>query len=173
VRNPLNPVIGEVYRCAWKTSDTEPGSLSSIPPSNPPADNPTTHNPPVSVPPVDTDDNNSYYVAEQISHHPPKTAFCYYNIGRGVAIHSNISPSYVKFYGNSAETKFNGFFKCVLVSPKFGVEEYEITLPGALVRGILFGTLILEIVGKSVIECKKTGYRAEIDFKSKVNGTIQ
>lgn len=97
-------------------------------------------------------------------------------------MHGNLSPSYVKYYGNSAETKIQGKSKLLfylLDSIKFFIflknyffidsfEEYEITFPGLLVRGILFGTLVMELTGKTFIKCEKTGYIAELEFKPKV-----
>ena len=39
--------------------------------------------------------------------------------------------------------------------------------------GILIGTLTMELGGKVSIECEKTGYRVELEFKLKVSKTIQ
>jgi len=153
VRNPLNPVIGEFFQCRWNVADAKSYHTTT-----------------------------SNYFAEQLSHHPPHSAFCYWNIEKGVAVNGNLAPTYAKFMGNSAETKLQGMIKIHLSNKKDVDEEYELTFPGACVRGILFGTLLLEIVGKVYIQCKKTGYRADIDFKSKgmfrgkynqISGSIQ
>ena len=37
-----------------------------------------------------------------------------------------------------------------------------------LIIGILIGTFTMELGGKVNIECEKTGYRAELEFKLKV-----
>lgn len=47
-------------------------------------------------------------------------------------------------------------------------EEYSITVPYALCKGILVGTLSMELGGKISIECEKTGYKTELEFKLKV-----
>ncbi len=46
-------------------------------------------------------------------------------------------------------------------------EEYEITFPSAYAKGFVFGTLMMELVGPVHIWCKKNGYLAELEFKSK------
>jgi hypothetical protein len=46
-------------------------------------------------------------------------------------------------------------------------EEYTVTLPYANCKGILIGKLTMELGGKVTIECAKTGYSAEIEFKLK------
>jgi len=111
-------------------------------------------------------DSTSYYVAEQLSHHPPRTAFCFYDIKNGVAVNSNLAPSYVKFYGNSAETRIGGSSKIVIFTRNLE-ETYSFSFPTFLVRGILVGTLAMEMVGKVQCSCAQTGYSAEIEFKSK------
>lgn len=132
VKNPLNPVIGEIFRCKWDNPDSE-----------------------------------SVYIAEQISHHPPHSAFVYYNIKKGIAINTNLEPTYVKFFGNSAETHMNGLMRLYLLGKNFDYEVYEITFPSILLKGILFGTLVYEMVGKTSITCQKTGFSAEIEWKPK------
>lgn len=47
-------------------------------------------------------------------------------------------------------------------------ETYTLTVPYAHCKGILMGTLTMELGGKVAIECEKTGYRTEIEFKLKV-----
>jgi hypothetical protein len=47
-------------------------------------------------------------------------------------------------------------------------EEYVITMPYAHCKGILMGTLSMELGGKVTIHCDTTGYNAELEFKLKV-----
>lgn len=42
------------------------------------------------------------------------------------------------------------------------------TMPYAHCKGILMGTLSMELGGKVTIDCEKTGYSTEIEFKLKV-----
>jgi hypothetical protein len=137
VRNPLNPVIGEIFRCSWNYDDSE-----------------------------------IVYIAEQLSHHPPVTAFTLYNIQRGYIINANLAPTYVKFYGNSADTNLNGIVRVHIFGKRFQEEVYEVTYPTLVVRGILFGTLTSEVIGKVNVNCKSTKYSASIHFKPKVRMTF-
>jgi hypothetical protein len=116
------------------------------------------------------EDSESEYVAEQISHHPPHTAFCWYNRQHRISCHANLIPSYAKFSGNSANSQIKG--KMVLRLEKYK-EEYEITFPAYTVRGLIFGKLVLEITGKTQIVCPAQDMIADIEFKSKgyIRGT--
>ena len=42
------------------------------------------------------------------------------------------------------------------------------TLPYAHCKGILMGTMTMELGGKVTIECSKTGYAADLEFKLRV-----
>jgi len=46
-------------------------------------------------------------------------------------------------------------------------EVYEISLPSAYARGILWGQLLMEMVGKVIISCPNTGYEATLEFCAK------
>ena len=47
-------------------------------------------------------------------------------------------------------------------------EDYKLTMPYAHCKGILMGTMTMELGGKVYIECSKTGYSAELEFKLRV-----
>lgn len=108
-------------------------------------------------------DSKTFYVAEQVSHHPPITAFYVTNRKEGFCIYGTILAR-SKFYGNSVSAIMEGNVKLVLLNRG---EEYNITLPYANCKGILIGKLTMELGGKVTIECAKTGYSADIDFKLK------
>jgi hypothetical protein len=108
-------------------------------------------------------DSKTFYVAEQVSHHPPITAFYVTNRKEGFCIYGTILAR-SKFYGNSVSAIMEGNVRLVLLNRG---EEYVITLPYANCKGILIGKLTMELGGKVNIECAKTGYSAEIDFKLK------
>lgn len=69
-----------------------------------------------------------------------------------------------KFYGNSTSAILDG--TAVLTLLPRG-ENYTLTVPYAHCKGILMGTLSMELGGKVVIECEKTGYSTELEFKLK------
>ncbi|XP_049782950.1 oxysterol-binding protein-related protein 8 [Schistocerca nitens] len=107
--------------------------------------------------------SRTFYIAEQISHHPPVSAFYVTNRRDGFCISASILAK-SKFYGNSTSAILDGV--AVLTFLPRG-EDYSITIPYAHCKGILMGTLTMELGGKVTIECEKTGYRTEIEFKLK------
>ncbi|KAF2074805.1 hypothetical protein CYY_003908 [Polysphondylium violaceum] len=112
---------------------------------------------------VHKDGSTTQYIAEQISHHPPSSAFCFHNKDQGVVFHSYLSPS-SKFSGNSFESSMDG--KLVYEFPNLD-EEYIAEAPKIVVRGVVVGSLSTEVTGSTTLNCKKTGYYAEIEFKGK------
>ncbi|GAM21581.1 hypothetical protein SAMD00019534_047560 [Acytostelium subglobosum LB1] len=111
------------------------------------------------------DGSTTEYNSEQISHHPPSSAFCYTNVQNGLVFHSYLSPT-SKFWGNSFESSMEG--KLVMELPRRG-EEYVVDVPKIAVRGVVLGTMATEVIGSTTLACKKTGYFAEIEFKGKGN----
>ncbi|KAL3841612.1 hypothetical protein ACJMK2_019727 [Sinanodonta woodiana] len=107
--------------------------------------------------------SRTFYIAEQISHHPPISAFHVTNRQDGFNISGSILAK-SKFYGNSLSAILDGTAKLTFL--KRG-EDYYITMPYAHCKGILIGTLTMEMGGKVSINCPKTGYRCELDFKLK------
>ena len=71
-----------------------------------------------------------------------------------------------KFYGNSTSAILEGTATLSLL-PRG--EEYFMTMPYAHCKGILMGTMTVELGGKVTIECTKTGYSTEIEFKLRVS----
>jgi hypothetical protein len=73
---------------------------------------------------------------------------------------------YLRFVGNSTSAILEGQATLTLL-PRG--ETYVMTMPYAHCKGILVGTLSMELGGTVSIVCEKTGYFCEIDFKLKVN----
>ncbi|XP_033608747.1 oxysterol-binding protein-related protein 8 isoform X2 [Cryptotermes secundus] len=107
--------------------------------------------------------SRTFYLAEQVSHHPPVSAFYVTNRQDGFCISASILAK-SKFYGNSTSAILDGVALLTLL-PRG--EDYSITIPYAHCKGILMGTLTMELGGKVVIDCEKTGYKTEIEFKLK------
>uniref|UniRef100_A0AAR5NY51 Oxysterol-binding protein n=1 Tax=Dendroctonus ponderosae TaxID=77166 RepID=A0AAR5NY51_DENPD len=105
----------------------------------------------------------TFYIAEQVSHHPPVSAFYVTNRQDGFAISASILAR-SKFYGNSTSAILDG--TAVLTLLPRG-EDYKLTVPYAHCKGILMGTLTMELGGKVTIDCEKTGYYTELEFKLK------
>ncbi|VDK79079.1 unnamed protein product [Litomosoides sigmodontis] len=109
------------------------------------------------------DNSTSYYVAEQVSHHPPVSALFLTNRKAGFNISGTILAK-SKYYGNSLSAMMIGDVRITLL--QLG-ETYIATLPYASCKGIMFGTLSMEYGGKVRIECNRTDYVCELDFKLK------
>lgn len=69
-----------------------------------------------------------------------------------------------KFYGNSTSAILDGTATLTLL-PRG--ETYTLSIPYAHCKGILMGTLSMELGGKVSIDCEYTGYKTEIEFKLK------
>ena len=109
------------------------------------------------------DGTSSYYIAEQVSHHPPISAIAVINRQAGFTVHGSILAR-SKFYGNSLSAILDGNITVTLLN--LG-EEYVVTLPYAHCKGILYGKMNSEFGGKIKIKCEKTGYTTEVEFKLK------
>ncbi|XP_027857490.1 oxysterol-binding protein-related protein 5 isoform X1 [Xiphophorus couchianus] len=108
-------------------------------------------------------DSCTFYIAEQVSHHPPISAFYICNRKDGFCIGGSILAK-SKFYGNSLSAILDGKARLLFLSRD---EEYAITMPYAHCKGFLYGTMTLELGGKVTIECEKTKCFAELEFKLK------
>ncbi|XP_011701289.1 PREDICTED: oxysterol-binding protein-related protein 8 isoform X1 [Wasmannia auropunctata] len=107
--------------------------------------------------------SRTFYLAEQLSHHPPISGFYVTNRQDGYTISATIIAK-SKFYGNSTSAVLDGI--AVLTMLPRG-EDYTMTIPYAHCKGILMGTLSMELGGKVNIICEKTGYHTELEFKLK------
>ncbi|XP_068254369.1 oxysterol-binding protein-related protein 5 isoform X1 [Nyctibius grandis] len=107
--------------------------------------------------------SHTFYIAEQVSHHPPVSAFHVSNRKDGFCITGSILAR-SKFYGNSLSALLDGKAKLMFLNRE---EEYIITMPYAHCKGLLYGTMTMELGGKVTIDCKKTNHRAELEFKLK------
>lgn len=107
--------------------------------------------------------SKTYYIAEQVSHHPPVSAFFVSNRKDGFCLSGSILAK-SKFYGNSLSAILEGEGRLTFLNRG---EDYVMTMPYAHCKGILYGTMTLELGGAVSITCEKTGYSAVIEFKLK------
>lgn len=112
------------------------------------------------------DGHKAYYVAEQTSHHPPKSSYFYIIPHLNIRVDGIVIPQ-SRFLGNSTAAMMEGVTKLTL-----GDDVYTLTQPNMYARGILFGTLKFELGDHLLIESSK-GLKADIDFKTKgfIGGT--
>eukprot|EP01087_Luapelamoeba_hula_P016150 TRINITY_DN493_c0_g1_i1.p1 TRINITY_DN493_c0_g1~~TRINITY_DN493_c0_g1_i1.p1 ORF type:complete len:431 (+),score=82.73 TRINITY_DN493_c0_g1_i1:239-1531(+) len=109
------------------------------------------------------ENSKSIYVSEQVSHHPDISAFYGSNRAEGFVVSGSILFR-DRFLGNSSSVALEGEGKLHLLEYD---EVYTFTFPTVYARGILWGTLLMELSGEIYIKCEKTGYRTDIDFKTK------
>ena len=93
------------------------------------------------------------------------SAFYYSNPANSIFVSGEVRPR-SKFLGNSAATIMEGETRIRLASLKN--EEYVITMPNVYARGILFGTMIMELGDTSTVRCAATDLICELEFTTKV-----
>ncbi|KAG2188419.1 hypothetical protein INT44_001172 [Umbelopsis vinacea] len=109
------------------------------------------------------DGSKGYYFAEQVSHHPPISAYFFANPQKGLVIKGDLRPK-SRFLGNSAATLMHGSTHITMLSRNS--EAYDITFPNAYAKGIVIGTMHFEIGGHSTVQCKASDLVCNLDFKT-------
>ncbi|KAJ1851695.1 Oxysterol-binding protein OBPa [Coemansia sp. RSA 1822] len=110
------------------------------------------------------DASGAYFVAEQVSHHPPITAMFYHSPEHRIAIEGDLRPL-SRFQGNSVGMLLGGYAKIHFLDRPG--EIYEVTYPNMYARGILFGKMVLELGEMSTVTCKHNDLVFEVEFKTK------
>ncbi|KAJ3026958.1 UNVERIFIED_CONTAM: hypothetical protein HDU68_004746 [Siphonaria sp. JEL0065] len=113
------------------------------------------------------DSSTSYYICEQVSHHPPISTYAYINPHHQFHISGDLRPK-SRFLGNSAATLMHGSTR-IKLKPKGGneFEEYTISFPNMYARGILFGTMYTELGDSATITCEETDLSVTLEFKTR------
>ncbi|XP_054622637.1 oxysterol-binding protein-related protein 1-like isoform X3 [Dunckerocampus dactyliophorus] len=107
------------------------------------------------------DDLGFRWVSEQVSHHPPVSAFHAEGLKEDFVFHGSIYPK-LKFWGKSIEAEPKGIITLEL--PKYN-EAYTWTNPICCVHNIIVGQLWIEQYGSMEVVNHKTGERCSITFK--------
>lgn len=147
-KKPYNPIIGEVFHCSWKV----------------PRDN---------CPALDGDDvpegrtDSKKYItikfsAEQVSHHPPVSAFFFECPEKQLSINAHIWTK-SKFMGMSVGVNLVGDITLVLGKVQ---ESYSLAMPSAYARSILTEPWV-ELGGRVNISSPESGCQAVIVFHTK------
>ncbi|KAK9519289.1 hypothetical protein VZT92_022030 [Zoarces viviparus] len=148
-KKPYNPILGEVFYCHWDLpSETE---------------EPSPHTETVSEGPVPWSSSNSVcFVAEQVSHHPPISAFYAECLNQKIQFNAHIWTK-SKFLGMSigVHNIGQGCVSCLEHD-----EHYILTFPNGYGRSILTVPWV-ELGGECNISCSKSGYSATIMFHTK------
>ncbi|XP_029003479.1 oxysterol-binding protein-related protein 9 isoform X3 [Betta splendens] len=149
-KKPYNPILGEVFYCHW-----------DLPPSE--SDEPPQHTEAISDGPVPWSSPNSVcFVAEQVSHHPPISAFYAECLSKKIQFNAHIWTK-SKFLGMSigVHNIGQGCVSCLEYD-----EHYILTFPNGYGRSILTVPWV-ELGGECNISCSKSGYSANIVFHTK------
>ncbi|XP_012877646.1 PREDICTED: oxysterol-binding protein-related protein 9 [Dipodomys ordii] len=145
-KKPYNPILGEIFQCHWTLpNDTEENTEL------------------VSEGPVPWVSKNSVtFVAEQVSHHPPISAFYAECFNKKIQFNAHIWTK-SKFLGMSigVHNIGQGCVSCLDYD-----EHYILTFPNGYGRSILTVPWV-ELGGECSINCSKTGYSANIVFHTK------
>ncbi|KAL9560203.1 hypothetical protein MBANPS3_000055 [Mucor bainieri] len=110
------------------------------------------------------DGTEAFYIAEQVSHHPPASAYFYTCPQHQVVITGDLKPK-SRFYGNSVASLMQGTINFIL--PSRHNELYQVKMPNMYARGVLFGTMTLELGDASTVRCVSSDLICEMDFQTK------
>ncbi|KAG2107349.1 hypothetical protein BD769DRAFT_133596 [Suillus cothurnatus] len=118
----------------------------------------------------DKDHIRVVYVTEQVSHHPPVSAYYASCPMRGVEM-AGIDQISAKVSGTTVRVAPGSFNKGIYINltsgPGMG-EKYHITHPVANVNGILRGSFYITVGDSTIVTCvgaKGVAYRAVIEYK--------
>ncbi|GFN78697.1 oxysterol-binding protein [Plakobranchus ocellatus] len=131
-KKPYNPIIGETFHCSWHVKDKEEQDVRLI------------------------------YTAEQVSHHPPVSAFYFECPSKKMKMNASIYTK-SKFMGMSIGVSMVGKVRLWLEELE---EEYVFGMPSAYARSILTVPWV-ELGDKVSLVCDKTGFAANIVFHTK------
>ncbi|XP_029286180.1 oxysterol-binding protein-related protein 1 isoform X2 [Cottoperca gobio] len=107
------------------------------------------------------DDLGFRLISEQVSHHPPVSAFHAEGLKKDFVFHGSIYPK-LKFWGKSVEAEPKGVITLEL--PKYN-EAYTWTNPTCCVHNIIVGQLWIEQYGNVEVINHRTGERCCLNFK--------
>ncbi|KAI8888672.1 Oxysterol-binding protein [Backusella circina FSU 941] len=98
-------------------------------------------------------------ICEQVSHHPPVSAFYLEDEEHGISLNGHCGQK-SKFKGTSIKVEQVG--RAILYLKKYD-EQYVIDYPDLLIRGVLTGACYLELSGTCTISCSNNT-KATIEF---------
>nr|XP_033769945.1 oxysterol-binding protein-related protein 2 isoform X1 [Geotrypetes seraphini]XP_033769946.1 oxysterol-binding protein-related protein 2 isoform X1 [Geotrypetes seraphini]XP_033769948.1 oxysterol-binding protein-related protein 2 isoform X1 [Geotrypetes seraphini]XP_033769949.1 oxysterol-binding protein-related protein 2 isoform X1 [Geotrypetes seraphini]XP_033769950.1 oxysterol-binding protein-related protein 2 isoform X1 [Geotrypetes seraphini] len=101
------------------------------------------------------------FVSEQVSHHPPISAFYSEGLNKDFVFHGSIYPK-LKFWGKSVEAEPRGTITLELLKHN---EAYTWTNPTCCVHNVIIGKLWIEQYGTVEIVNHSTGDKCVLNFK--------
>ncbi|XP_076276148.1 oxysterol-binding protein-related protein 9 isoform X4 [Lasioglossum baleicum] len=148
-KKPYNPILGEIFRCHWDIPSDTVDSTNDI---KLVAEGPVPW----------CRENQLSFVAEQVSHHPPISAFYAEHYTKQISFGAHVWTK-SKFLGLSIGVHNVG--KGWVNVLQYG-EEYVLTFPNGYGRSILTVPWI-ELGGTATIHCPQTGFQATVEFLTK------
>ncbi|XP_070600590.1 oxysterol-binding protein-related protein 2 [Erythrolamprus reginae] len=100
-------------------------------------------------------------ISEQVSHHPPVSAFYSEGLNQDFIFHGSIYPK-LKFWGKSVEAEPRGTITLELIKHR---EAYTWTNPTCCVHNVIIGKLWIEQYGTLEIINHRTGDKCILNFK--------
>ncbi|XP_034289037.1 oxysterol-binding protein-related protein 2 isoform X1 [Pantherophis guttatus] len=100
-------------------------------------------------------------ISEQVSHHPPVSAFYSEGLNQDFIFHGSIYPK-LKFWGKSVEAEPRGTITLELIKHR---EAYTWTNPTCCVHNVIIGKLWIEQYGTVEIINHSTGDKCILNFK--------
>lgn len=117
--------------------------------------------------------HQAFYIAEQTSHHPPKSSYFYMAPQHHIRIDGTLKPQ-SRFLGNSAASMMNTSVVVMRLlnhgptaGQQGGGEKYILTQPNMYVRGILFGKMKYELGDHAHVRCPEQDLVCDVEFKVK------
>nr|CAG8447304.1 130_t:CDS:2 [Entrophospora candida] len=152
---PYNSILGEQFSCHWDVSEPRFDKKGNF------IEQQETLN--------ENDNNQKNYrvtcLTEQISHHPPVSAFCYHSEDKGITARG-VDQLSARFTGTSVKIGPGEQNKGIYINlSKRGNEEYLLTHPVASVQGWLKASLYIVVGESCIITCPKTKLKAILEYK--------
>jgi hypothetical protein len=169
-KKPYNPILGEIFQCWYDMPSTtlnRTPTNSKLNHSDMSSSDTETTNQESTISSSDgpvswaTKDQLTF-IAEQVSHHPPISAFYAEHVNKRVQL-SGYTWTKSKFLGLSIGVHMVG--KAALSLLDYD-EEYVATFPSAYGRSILTVPWF-EMGGQVTVNCAKSGYSSTIEFLTK------
>jgi len=104
-------------------------------------------------------------ISEQVSHHPPATAYNITNIPSGVRL-EGYNAQKASFSKTINIKQIGHAVLTVPVPSSTAADTFLITLPSLHIEGLIFGSPFIELEGSSYIT-SSTGFTAKIDYSGK------
>ncbi|KAI9798180.1 MAG: Oxysterol binding protein [Piccolia ochrophora] len=108
------------------------------------------------------DAGTTHLVSEQVSHHPPVTAYCIWNDKHGIRLQGYNGQK--ASFSRTIHVKQVGHALLHLTEP--ANEDYLITLPALHIEGLIYGSPFVEL-NKNTYITSSSGYTAKIDYSGK------